>query len=363
MRLTFLSLALVITGLTTTLEARPGDARSHAVRKGETSASIARQHKLSLKQLAALNPGTNLARLSIGQRLTLPGGSAKTVAKSRSLKPEPEPMAFQAQADGSLETKAADSGVPRSAMPTLPDTPVLGPTSLVHLERILPASPKVLNPLSETGVIRPEEGARSASLLASQLQPVLPPVMDLAASPSDSLGFEPVDPSHIDLLWPVETRTVSSAYGPRVRTRLVRAKVSKRQAKKRIRQRYTGSHKGIDLNAPLGTDVYAALGGRVVEVGRGRGFGNLVILDHGNGVTTIYAHNRINHVRVGDVVRRGQKIAEVGRTGNASGCHVHFELRLQGQSTNPMTYLNDLEEIPEDVLASNALVGGRRSLK
>jgi len=112
----------------------------------------------------------------------------------------------------------------------------------------------------------------------------------------------------------------------------------------------------VDLTGPQGSSVFAALEGRVVEVGRHRQYGNYVVLDHGHGVTTLYAHNRVNCVRLGEEVVRGQKIAEVGRTGNATGPHLHFELRFDGVPQNPLPFLNDEEELSADVLALNDLI-------
>jgi murein DD-endopeptidase MepM/ murein hydrolase activator NlpD len=74
-------------------------------------------------------------------------------------------------------------------------------------------------------------------------------------------------------------------------------------------------------------------------------------------VVTLYAHHRANFVQSVDIVRRGQKIAEVGRTGNATGPHLHFELRLTGQHKNPLPFLNEAEEIPAELVAQNARVG------
>jgi len=88
-----------------------------------------------------------------------------------------------------------------------------------------------------------------------------------------------------------------------------------------------------------------------------RQYGNNAPVDHGNGVITHYAHHRTNFVQFGDIVRRGQKIAEVGRTGNATGPHLHFELRLTGEHQNPLPFLNDVEEVPAELVARNALVG------
>jgi murein DD-endopeptidase MepM/ murein hydrolase activator NlpD len=93
--------------------------------------------------------------------------------------------------------------------------------------------------------------------------------------------------------------------------------------------------------------------GRVILTGKHRQYGNFVLVDHGNGVQTMYAHHRANLAQIGDIVSRGQKIAEVGRTGNATGPHLHFELRLQGQAQNPLPYLDDTEEIPSELVAFN----------
>jgi len=181
----------------------------------------------------------------------------------------------------------------------------------------------------------------------ADLKPVLPPAGDAAPAEVPAEGFDPADPAHLDLLWPVETRTVSSAWGPRMRSKTVKVKAHRR------RVRYQGSHKGVDLTAPTGTTVFAVLDGKVIASGKQKGYGNYVILDHGNGVTTLYGHHKRNFVTAGEIVHRGQKIAEVGRTGNATGPHLHFELRLDGAAQNPLPMLNDVEEIPAEQMAQN----------
>lgn len=97
-------------------------------------------------------------------------------------------------------------------------------------------------------------------------------------------------------------------------------------------------HWGIDLAAPAGTPVYAAAAGRVTFSGWQTGYGLIVVLDHGS-YQTKYAHNTENLVRVGDEVRPGQPIAKVGRTGNATGNHLHFELVINGERVDPLLYL------------------------
>ena len=99
-------------------------------------------------------------------------------------------------------------------------------------------------------------------------------------------------------------------------------------------------HEGIDLPAPIGAPVYAAADGRVVYAGDGvRGYGNLVVIAHAGGVLTVYAHNSALLVAAGQTVRAGDRVALVGRTGNASGPHLHFEVREGQIPMDPMRYL------------------------
>ena len=94
-------------------------------------------------------------------------------------------------------------------------------------------------------------------------------------------------------------------------------------------------HTGIDYPAPLGTPVVAARDGVVAAVGTLAGYGNLVELAHGQGVTTLYAHLSSTFVEPGKRVARGTVVGLVGRTGDASGPHLHFELRLRGAAIDP----------------------------
>ncbi len=85
-------------------------------------------------------------------------------------------------------------------------------------------------------------------------------------------------------------------------------------------------HRGTDIAAPKGTPIQAVSSGRVVESGRKGGYGNAVVVESDDGRKMLYAHNLINHVRVGDRVRQGEVIAQVGSTGRSTGPHVHFEV-------------------------------------
>ncbi len=99
-------------------------------------------------------------------------------------------------------------------------------------------------------------------------------------------------------------------------------------------------HDGVDISAGTGTPIRAAEAGRVIHSGSGlSGYGNMVIVKHTGNLSSVYAHNRKNHVKVGDFVEQGQRIAEVGQTGRATAPHLHFEVRRDGHAVNPLDYL------------------------
>lgn len=98
-------------------------------------------------------------------------------------------------------------------------------------------------------------------------------------------------------------------------------------------------HSGLDFPAEPGTPIRAAAGGRVVTQEVHPAYGNLLELDHGNGLVTRYAHCSSVHVQLGDIVKRGQLIARVGSTGRSTGPHLHFEVLLDGVPQNPARFL------------------------
>lgn len=98
-------------------------------------------------------------------------------------------------------------------------------------------------------------------------------------------------------------------------------------------------HTGLDFPADVGTPILAAAGGVVLSAGPHPQYGQLVELDHGNGLVTRYAHTSRMLVKQGDLVKRGQKIAEVGNTGRSTGPHLHFEVLVEGVQQNPTKFL------------------------
>lgn len=104
-------------------------------------------------------------------------------------------------------------------------------------------------------------------------------------------------------------------------------------------QRWGRLHAGIDIGAGFGTPIRAAAAGTVVHAGWLGGYGNLVVIDHGAGLATAYAHQQAIFVSVGQQVGQGETIGEVGSTGNSTGPHLHFEVRVNGTPVDPLGYL------------------------
>jgi murein DD-endopeptidase MepM/ murein hydrolase activator NlpD len=98
-------------------------------------------------------------------------------------------------------------------------------------------------------------------------------------------------------------------------------------------------HEGIDVSAPMGAPIVAPASGLVTKVGRENGYGNVLEIDHGNGIVTRYAHCSRIDVRQGQRVTRGQAIAAVGSTGLSTGPHLHYELHINGKVVDPLTYV------------------------
>jgi len=122
-------------------------------------------------------------------------------------------------------------------------------------------------------------------------------------------------------------------------------------------QRPRGWHAGIDISAEAGSQVFAAAPGTVLYSGWMRSYGQVVKLRHASGFITLYAHNLTNLVEEGEEVEAGQVIATVGRSGHATGPHVHFEVQRDGRAYNPLHLLEPSEKSPVlegDVAASSS---------
>ena len=153
------------------------------------------------------------------------------------------------------------------------------------------------------------------------------PVFLLGASPTSAgvpTAAPPSSPSasSAPLRWPVAVPHLSSRFGTR----------------------WGKPHEGIDMAAPTGTPVFAAAAGNVIYAGdQVRGYGNMVVLGHSDGLVTVYAHNSVLLVHVGDRVAVGQEIARVGDTGRSTAPHLHFEVRRRDNPQDPLQFLPPLK--------------------
>jgi murein DD-endopeptidase MepM/ murein hydrolase activator NlpD len=118
------------------------------------------------------------------------------------------------------------------------------------------------------------------------------------------------------LVWPVEGGRLASGYGIRA----------------------GHFHEGLDISASEGTSIHSIADGRVVFAGLLGTYGRIIVIYHGDGISSVYAHNSVNLKGKGARVQRGEAIALVGQTGRAKGPHCHFEMRKDGKPTNPLRY-------------------------
>ena len=158
-----------------------------------------------------------------------------------------------------------------------------------------------------------EEYLQEVDALAAQSASLAAAIRDAQAR-AGSTGTG--TPSSSGLIWPVNG-TVVSGFG----------------------WRWGRMHEGIDISASSGTPIWAAAAGTVIHAGWLGGYGNLVVVDHGDGLATAYAHASAILVGVGQLVSQGETVSLVGSTGNSSGPHLHFEVRVNGVAVDPLLYL------------------------
>jgi murein DD-endopeptidase MepM/ murein hydrolase activator NlpD len=193
----------------------------------------------------------------------------------------------------------------------------------------------------------PEMAVRRAKLVKMKTDSVLSQIEQAVFAQQDFqqaaqlIAEDPVLASTGRLLWPIPHATITQGFGP---TPYV------------FEASYAGFphfHTGIDLAVPLGTPVFAAADGVVVlarpmadSSGSLVGYGNYVIIQHDAGLKTLYGHLLTIGVKEGDIVHRGQLVGLVGSTGNSTGPHTHFEVRIENSPVDPMQILPDLAPQP-----------------
>ncbi len=138
----------------------------------------------------------------------------------------------------------------------------------------------------------------------------------------DAVASRVEELKHIPSIRPVREGRISSGYGPR----------------RDPFTRHRRMHKGVDFQAPRGTEIVAPAAGRVIYANRMSSFGRTIKIDHGNGIETLFGHLHRIHVQVGQNIERGDVIGQVGSTGRSTSSHLHYEVRIDGRHTNPRDY-------------------------
>ncbi len=167
-----------------------------------------------------------------------------------------------------------------------------------------------------------EEKAKQAQIdeITAQYEAVNNQILELAKQGLDTAYIGGV------LAWPVPGYTkITSNYGMRVHPITGQYKL----------------HTGVDISAPIGANFVAANDGIVTKAEYNTAYGNMVIIDHGGGISTLYAHGSEILVTVGQTVKRNEAILKVGSTGYSTGPHAHFEVRINGVVTNPIEYITN----------------------
>ena len=275
------------------LTANTNGQTTYEVQKGDTFMQIAYDNDMSLSELEALNPDVDINNIYIGQilnvREVIPFLSVQTT----------ETITYQEA--------------------------IASPVEEVEDDSMYQGETKVLDPGSEglaevTADVTYVNGNERERTVTNTVTLTEPTTKVIAVGTKERPSWLP----NGYFIWPVYGN-ITSYFGYRY-----------------IFGSYS-YHSGIDIAAPYGTGIQAADGGTVIWSGTGTGsnwsYGNYVIIDHGNGYQTYYAHCSSLLVSVGDKVYQGQTIARVGSTGRSTGNHCHFQVKINGTTVNPLSYL------------------------
>lgn len=265
---------------------------TYEVKKGDTWSQIAAKNDMTSAELLALNPGYNINKLQIGEVLTLsasvPYLTMTVVKQERYL----DDVSYNIEYTDSADLYQGDYKVTSKGEYGKAD--VMAKATYVNgeeTERTILSSVTLKEPVTEY------------RLRGTKVRPTWMPTGSFR--------------------WPTSGR-ISSYFGGRKSPGGIGST----------------NHKGIDIAVPRGTPIYAADGGTVTYSGWMSGYGYLVQIDHGNGYVTRYGHNSSLTVNVGQHVYKGQQVARAGSTGNSTGNHCHFEVKINGTSVNPLSYLS-----------------------
>lgn len=261
--------------------------QAHVVEPGETVASICQLYNMSEPELIALNPGIDPYLVVAGQELMVNNSAPLVSVKEIRRLTETQSIAF-------TQTEVDDPSL-YVGKKSIKTNGVAGSKEVVY----------------DVTYVDGKESGRSVISETVLKQPVTEVVL---------VGTKPVPKKAATGTFqrPTGAAVISSNYG----------------------YRRSGFHTGVDFALAYGSPVYAADGGTVSFSGWKGGYGYLVIISHGNGLQSYYGHNSKLLVSAGDKVAKGEQIAKIGSTGNSTGPHCHFEIRVNGKHVNPWRYIS-----------------------
>jgi len=310
--------------------ATPAAARTVVVREGQSLWEIALAWGVSVQTIAAANGLANVEFVKPGQQLLIPvatdpGAPAQLAAQAakavavQSVAAQPKVQVISAKAEARTPRAQARTSGARPLAVTLGKGQTLWSLARAHgvsVEAIVEAN-----------------GLRDADRVRAGRRLVIPGRTAAASRPGRVTTAR------------ASAQRAGEAFTKAASTTAVRIArgflwPARGQLTSRFGWRRWRHHDGIDIAAPYGSPVYAARPGRVVFAGWYYAYGRAVIVDHGDGVQTLYGHASKLLVQTGQTVGQGELIARVGASGRATGPHVHFEVRVNGRPVNPMRYIN-----------------------
>ena len=274
---------------------------SYTIQQGDTIWDIAMTNSITTDAIQSANPDMNMDKIQINDEITLPLTEpyVHVEVEAKVTSQSPIPYSTKEVSDKTLlkgntkVTQAGENGIEETVTKVTLINGMTTSQEVLSTATVKAAVDKIV--AVGTKVVTTSKPSTSTSSSSS------------SASSSSSKGF--IRPAN---------GVLTSNYG----------------------YRSSGFHTGIDLAASTGTKVVASKAGTVTFSGWNGGYGYCVIISHGGGVTTLYAHNSSNKVSVGDYVKQGETIALMGSTGNSTGPHCHFEVRINNVHQNPWNYIN-----------------------
>lgn len=266
---------------------KSNDMKEYTVQEGDIVGRIAEKFGLTMAEIRKVNPGIDIDNISIGEKLSIVAPRYVVNVKKSSYKTAEEKIAYEVEYEDTQELYKGDSKVKVKGT----EGNKLVKTELVSINGILEKT----NIISEN------------VLEAPKTEIVLRGTKERPRTVATGVFEKP------------SRGSVSSRFGPR----------------------WSSQHTGIDIAVPKGTPNKAADGGTVTFAGWDGNYGKLIIINHGNGLTTYYAHNDTIKVEKDQKVAKGDVIGTAGTTGNVTGPHLHFEVRKNGTPVDPSEYVPD----------------------